>query len=240
MIGRNWLEVKDDGGRRRMEIKGLGPSRISRLPSNGTFQSYRRWLAMPKCPALQICQACSRNLTRRQAIEISHSRFHPDVDRLIRGLERIVSSTGTTMEVPEGVYVDPETKLMWTIERNGEDIDWFEANEYAKQLRLGGYSDWRLPTIEELERLNDPKSGNRFEIRQPFQLTSEKNLASSTRERSRASYFIFGPYILGDPVPRTALTHVPCVCVVPENDVDQWVIWLLGDFENVLKQVKLA
>ncbi len=200
VIGRNWLEVKDDGGRRRLD----NPKDWVRLEIAAALE--RNIPVIPalvgdaKMPGSSDLPSVLSNLTRRQAIEISHSRFHPDVDRLIRGLERIVSSTGTTMEVPEGVYVDPETKLMWTIEDNGEDIDWFEANEYAKQLRLGGYSDWRLPTIEELERLNDPKSGNRFEIRQPFQLTSEK-IWSSTRERSRASYFIFGPYILGDPVP---------------------------------------
>jgi hypothetical protein len=63
------------------------------------------------------------------------------------------------MQVPEGMYLDPQASLMWTIQDNGKNINWHEANEYAKQLRLGGYSDWRLPTIEELEKLYDPKRG---------------------------------------------------------------------------------
>ena len=62
-------------------------------------------------------------------------------------------------EIPEGVYLDPQTRLMWTIEDNGSDICWKQANAYAKRLRLGGYSDWRLPTIEELEKLCDPEGG---------------------------------------------------------------------------------
>ncbi len=32
----------------------------------------------------------------------------------------------------------------------GHVMDWHEAMTYAKNLRLGGYDDWRLPTIEEL------------------------------------------------------------------------------------------
>jgi hypothetical protein len=177
------------------------------------------------------------SLTRRQAIEISHTRFHPDVDRLIRGLERMIVpdrvnerlawpmnldvtkrvatkpvTPGTKIKVPEGVYLDPETKLMWTITDNGEDIDWNEATEYASQLRLGGYADWRLPTIEELEQLHDSNSGNKIEIRKPFQLTSG-NIWSSMREgRHLASYYIFGPGILNDPVPiNRATARALCV-----------------------------
>jgi len=37
--------------------------------------------------------------------------------------------------------------LMWEKETQ-EEMDWFEAMEYARNLTLGGY-DWRLPTIEE-------------------------------------------------------------------------------------------
>ncbi len=39
--------------------------------------------------------------------------------------------------------------LMWEKETQAW-MDWDEAMEYAKNLRLGGYDDWRLPSIEEL------------------------------------------------------------------------------------------
>ena len=38
--------------------------------------------------------------------------------------------------------------LMW--EKESSMMDWYEATEYAKNLRLGGYDDWRLATKEEL------------------------------------------------------------------------------------------
>ncbi|MDQ7046626.1 MAG: DUF1566 domain-containing protein [Sulfurovum sp.] len=43
--------------------------------------------------------------------------------------------------------------LMWQKETVEEKMNWNDAMEYAKNLRLGGYDDWRLPTIEEFEKL---------------------------------------------------------------------------------------
>ena len=40
--------------------------------------------------------------------------------------------------------------LMWQKETVTENMTWDDAIEYAKNLRLGGYDDWRLPTKEEL------------------------------------------------------------------------------------------
>lgn len=60
---------------------------------------------------------------------------------------------------------------MWTRDDNGKNINWHDAKAYAESLKLGGYTDWRLPTIEELEQLYDPNSEGRFKIKEPFQLT---------------------------------------------------------------------
>ncbi len=43
--------------------------------------------------------------------------------------------------------------LMWQKETIEEEMDWDVAMEYAKNLRLGGYDDWRLPTKEEFEKI---------------------------------------------------------------------------------------
>jgi len=41
--------------------------------------------------------------------------------------------------------------LMW--EKETRKMNWHKAMEYAKNLRLGGHNDWRLPTIEELKQV---------------------------------------------------------------------------------------
>lgn len=53
-------------------------------------------------------------------------------------------------------WTDPATRLMWAGQDNGSDLDWNSAANYCKTLRLGGYANWRLATIDELEGIYDP------------------------------------------------------------------------------------
>ena len=41
---------------------------------------------------------------------------------------------------------------------NNADLDYGEAVDYCKNLKLGGFSNWRLPEIEELQGISDPSS----------------------------------------------------------------------------------
>ena len=59
-------------------------------------------------------------------------------------------SKANETQVP-GYWVDPSTGLMWAGKDNGKDVDWHRAMNYCRDLRLAGYSSWRLPTIDELE-----------------------------------------------------------------------------------------
>ena len=56
-------------------------------------------------------------------------------------------------------WEDPETKLMWST-KVLNPIDWSTAVSYCEDLEEGGYSDWRLPNIDELRTLirNCPKA----------------------------------------------------------------------------------
>ena len=58
--------------------------------------------------------------------------------------------------------------LQWTAETSGEDLRWPAAVEYCDNLELGGHSDWRLPTMDELEALHDPDAEQG--IRSPFSI----------------------------------------------------------------------
>jgi hypothetical protein len=44
---------------------------------------------------------------------------------------------------------------MWAGKDNGRDVMWKNAVKYCRDLRLAGYSDWRLATVEELKAIYD-------------------------------------------------------------------------------------
>ena len=54
-----------------------------------------------------------------------------------------------------GYWVDPSTGLIWAGKDNGTDASYYKATKYCRNLRLAGYSDWRLATIDELQGIYD-------------------------------------------------------------------------------------
>lgn len=52
--------------------------------------------------------------------------------------------------------LDTKTKLLWevkTISNSQSVFYWFKAGHYCNNLVLGGFTDWTLPTIDELKTL---------------------------------------------------------------------------------------
>jgi Protein of unknown function (DUF1566) len=56
-------------------------------------------------------------------------------------------------------FTDHAAGLMWAAKDNGEDVDLSEAADYCHGLKLGGFTDWRLPNIEELQRVYEHYAG---------------------------------------------------------------------------------
>lgn len=121
------------------------------------------------------------------------------------GLGLLSSSCGTsvapTAEVQAAappassqVWVDPETHLTWAAKDNGYPVDWNQATTFCQNLRAGGYKDWMLPTIDQLEKIywvgeNDyghPVKGN-------IKLTSDWEWSSTKNGSGAAWGFGFGP-----------------------------------------------
>ena len=88
-----------------------------------------------------------------------------------------------------GYWVDPSTGLMWAAKDNGKAVIWHAAVKYCRNLRLAGYSDWRLATLDELSSLVDksdatPKRVSNAEI-------DEIKIANVTRQ-VRGNVFLTG------------------------------------------------
>ncbi|MDP9361913.1 MAG: DUF1566 domain-containing protein, partial [Acidobacteriota bacterium] len=54
-----------------------------------------------------------------------------------------------------GYWVDDNSKLMWTVKDSGSDIEWNAADAYCRGMTLGGFTGWRLASIDELQRMYD-------------------------------------------------------------------------------------
>jgi CBS domain-containing protein len=108
---------------------------------------------------------------------------------------------------PVNLVLD-EAGLMWTKMDNGQDITWNEAMILCESLSIGGNRDWRLPTIEELERLYDP--GGVVNIKRPFLLTF-RSLWSSTRAGPDTAWMFDFPDGRRYPVSLGSYTRLLCV-----------------------------
>ena len=59
--------------------------------------------------------------------------------------------------IDRGDYIELEPPLgtIRMIQKGSAEIpmNWHDAMEYAKNLKLGGFTDWHIPTIEELKTI---------------------------------------------------------------------------------------
>lgn len=54
-----------------------------------------------------------------------------------------------------GTVLDTKTNLMWAARDNGSIINWVDAKYYCENYSGGGYTDWRMPSLDELAGLYD-------------------------------------------------------------------------------------
>jgi hypothetical protein len=84
----------------------------------------------------------------------------------------IPTAAGIWYATRPSTWTDPATGLMWTKSDNGSNVDWPEATDYCRNLRLSGYSGWRLPTIDELQGIYDTNDrGGGFHVKGNLQLS---------------------------------------------------------------------
>jgi len=55
----------------------------------------------------------------------------------------------------DGTVIHRTTCLMWQKQTASSEMNWYDAISYCNNLTLAGYSDWRLPTRDELKSIVD-------------------------------------------------------------------------------------
>jgi len=93
----------------------------------------------------------------------------------------IACKTDRSSELPNNkIWNDSKTGLMWTKHDNGSEVNFYEARSYCANLHLGGYSDWQLPSIDELQGIYNMNVG----------------MATATFEGEKTLYSIKGGIVL--------------------------------------------
>ena len=92
----------------------------------------------------------------RNAIELLEKKL--DVDRTYEPVEPESTDDEEGQQIPGVIIITdeikkeyPELKNLRMIQKESSDyMTWNDSMQYAKDLDLGGFNDWRLPTMEEL------------------------------------------------------------------------------------------
>jgi len=117
------------------------------------------------------------------------------LDRLLFDKESIKKSKKETIYKTDDILFFG--KLSYQRFPTQQLLTWEEANEYAKNLKTGGHSDWRLPTIEELEKLltkqsiKNSKGESHYVLRDFLDMTpTESCFWSSTEENELYAWVV--------------------------------------------------
>ena len=108
-----------------------------------------------------------------------------------------IKRDGRFIAYDNGTVLDTRTGLMWAVKDNGSDVGWKDAKSYCENYREGGYTDWRMPTQDELEGLYDAGKtykadcGVNVHLTELIRPTCTAPWASETRGTD-AAYFSFG------------------------------------------------
>ena len=86
-----------------------------------------------------------------------------------------IAREGRFIAYDNGTVLDTKTGLMWAARDDGKGIDEQDAMAYFENFRGGGYTDWRMPTVDELEAIYDPGLQNRqgYHVTRLIDLTGE-------------------------------------------------------------------
>jgi hypothetical protein len=67
---------------------------------------------------------------------------------------KIITEDNRFIAYNDGTVLDKQMNRMWAAKDNGTNINWEEAWSYCRSYKGGGYTDWRMPTLEELAQLH--------------------------------------------------------------------------------------
>jgi hypothetical protein len=92
-----------------------------------------------------------------------------------------------------GSWVDRSTQLMWAAADNGRGVSQSQAAYFCRTSAAGGFSDWALPAIDDLQRLfGGPPNESGHHVAGPIKLTGWEWSSSPGQEPGQYWALDFG------------------------------------------------
>jgi len=131
------------------------------------------------------------------------------------------ASLGTAQDSAVAVWTDDATGLTWTAKDNGAAVSPNQGNHYCAELTAGGSSEWRLPTIDELEALYDSKQKTKlYKAKGDIELSDACMLSGSSNNSGDVWTFCFnsGSRNIGGGSGCSTTAHALCVRASEKQD----------------------
>ena len=116
------------------------------------------------------------------------------------------------------IVQDPSTNLMWEDTQHAEDgqVTYLEADAYCTTLKLGGFNDWRIPSLRELLTIVDYTRYEPATLKEFGRVDQDKLYWSSTPYANKSMEFWGIVFEDGDVDNASALydRRVRCVRVI--------------------------
>jgi len=91
----------------------------------------------------------------------------------------------------DGTVLDKRTNLMWANKDNGTNINWSDAKLFCESYRKGGYTNWRMPSLNELAGLYNKtmKGKNAYHLTTAIELTASVQWSSDSKGSEAGAFF---------------------------------------------------
>ena len=89
------------------------------------------------------------NSNSTKSILLKKDRYPQGVD-----VKLMLYDLNVDWDISTGTVIDKRTGLMWQRLDKAGKLTWKQAKEYCANLKLGGFSDWRIPSFYEMKSLH--------------------------------------------------------------------------------------
>ena len=156
-------EAQPEAPRPRTEPPGKSEAPMPATVARPESPAQRALSASPPCPTPRVVlRSAAAVLSRDEVARMVAQRGFFD-ENLNPGHAGFANEFRPHDFRGDKVVVDFATCLMWKQSASPNPVTWYDAPNYARELNAGrfaGFADWRVPTIEELASLMEPRKGS--------------------------------------------------------------------------------